>query len=269
MTDTDPGLIVTWEGPVLRLRLNRPKVGNALSQASIKTIIDTFDEATRSNDVRVVALTAEGQNFCTGIDLVEANQPHEKSSRPRTGHLQRRTTLGANRLVRALIDFPLPVVAGVRGWAAGIGNTLALSSDYIVASETAKFWAPFVGRGFTPDSGSTYLLPRVLGPARAKKMILLAEPLPAAEAERWGAIHEVVPDEELEEKVEAAVAKFARAATVSVGLAKSMLNRSLESTLEQALTREALTLETSLRSADFKEGIAALRERREPDYTGR
>src|SRR5215207_7765135 len=137
----DSGLEIAWDGPVLRLHLNKPAAGNALSQSTIQAFLDTFDEATRSNEVRVVALTAEGRNFCTGIDLVEANKGH--TARPRTGHLQRRTTMGANGLVRALFDLPIPVVVGVRGWAAGIGNTLALSADYIVASETAKFWAPF------------------------------------------------------------------------------------------------------------------------------
>jgi 2-(1,2-epoxy-1,2-dihydrophenyl)acetyl-CoA isomerase len=218
----------------------------------------------------VIALTAEGRNFCTGIDLMEANAPGAgPAARPRAGHIQRRINLGAHRLVRAFADLQLPVVVGVRGWAAGLGNTLALLSDYIVASETAKFWTPYVSRGFTPDSGSSYLLPRLIGLPRAKEMLLLGRPVDAARAERWGMVTELVPDGELEERVERAVQEFGRAATASVGLAKALVHRNLDADLSQALAQEGLMEEVSLRSADFKEGIASLRQKRDADYTGR
>ena len=281
MTETDAqvaedatGLRVHRDGPVLRLTIARGKAANALAASTITALRDAIEEAGRSNEFRVVALTAVGKNFCTGVDLVEANSEkrtdgQERPVRPRIGHLQRGINLGAHELVRAFSELQLPVVVGVRGWAAGLGNTLALLSDYIVAAHSAKFWTPFVSRGFTPDSGSTWLLPRLIGLPRAKQMVLLGKPVDAERAERWGMITELVSDDELDNRVEEVVAEFAAAATVSVGLAKTMLHRHLDANLAQALTQEALTEEISLRSADFKEGIASLRERRPPRFEGR
>jgi 2-(1,2-epoxy-1,2-dihydrophenyl)acetyl-CoA isomerase len=281
MTDADAkvaedatGLRVERDGPVLRLTIAREKAANALAASTITALRDAIEEAGRSNEFRVVALTAVGKNFCTGVDLVEANAEEttdgqERPVRPRIGHLQRGINLGAHELVRAFSELQLPVVVGVRGWAAGLGNTLALLSDYIVAADTAKFWTPFVGRGFTPDSGSTWLLPRLIGLPRAKQMVLLGKPVDAERAERWGMVTELVSDGELDHRVEEVVAEFAAAATVSVGLAKTMLHRHLDANLTQALAQEALTEEISLRSADFKEGIASLRNRRPPRFEGR
>jgi len=269
VSDEQGGLEVVTDGAVLRVTLTRPQAGNAINNTVMAGLLAALDSAVRSDAVRVIALTARGKNFCTGVDLMEANAPSaEPAARPRAGHIQRRIGLGAHHLVRALADLQLPVVVGVRGWAAGLGNTLALLSDYIVASETAKFWTPFVGRGFTPDSGSTYLLPRLIGLPRAKEMLLLGRPVDAAKAERWGMITELVPDGELEDRVEHAVQEFARAATASVALAKALVHRNLDAHLSQALAQEALMEEVSLRSADFKEGIASLRQKRDPDYTG-
>lgn len=268
------GLHVLCDGPVLRLTLAREDAGNALTGAMVKALRQTVDEAGRSNDIRVIALTAEGKNFCTGVDLVEANAPKRGPEgnpplRPRIGNIQRGINLDAHALVRAFSELQLPVVVGVRGWAAGLGNTLALLSDHISASETAKFWTPFVGRGFTPDSGSTWLLPRLIGLPRAKQMVLLGKPVEAECAERWGMVTEVVADAALDARVEEVVQEFARAATVSVGLAKVMLHRHLDADLEQALIEEALMEEVSLRTTDFKEGIASMRERRPAQFEGR
>jgi 2-(1,2-epoxy-1,2-dihydrophenyl)acetyl-CoA isomerase len=263
------GLDVVEDGPVLRLTLDRPKAGNAISQEVLAGLLAALDRAAVSDELRVIALTARGRNFCTGVDLAQANAPRaQPTSRPRAGHHQRRINHGAHRLVRALGEVELPVVVGVRGWAAALGCSLALMSDYIVLSETAKFWAPFVGRGFTPDSGSTYLLPRLIGLPRAKEMLLLGRPVEAERAERWGMANEVVPDAELEERVEATVQEFARAATASVGLAKVLVHRNLDADLPLALAQESMTEEASLRSADFKEGIASLMQKRDADYTG-
>ena len=218
-------------------------------------------------------MTAAGEHFCAGVDLTEANTPASgpgaAAPRPRAGHLQRGIHLGAHGLIGALAEFELPVVVGVRGWAAGLGSSLALLSDYIIASDTARFWAPFVGRGFTPDSGSTWLLPRLIGLPRAKAMILLSRVVPADKAEQWGMVSEVVADHLLEQRIEEVVQEFATAATASVGLAKLMLHRHMDVDLGHALTEEALVEEVAVRSPDFREGIAALRERRVPRYEGR
>ena len=267
------GLRVVRDGAVLRLTLAREKAGNTLAGTTVVALRQALAEAAASEEIRVVALTSVGKNFCTGMDLIESNAPRKPDApqpvRPRVGNHQRRINLGAHELVRALTELQLPVVVGVRGWAAGIGNSLALLSDYIVASETAKFWTPFVGRGFTPDSGSTWLLPRLIGLPRAKQMVMLGKPVDAERAERWGMVTEVVSDDVLDMRVEEVVQEFAAAATVSVGLAKVMLHRHLDADLGQALTEEALMEEVSLRTADFKEGIASLRERRPARFEGR
>jgi 2-(1,2-epoxy-1,2-dihydrophenyl)acetyl-CoA isomerase len=260
------GLTVEKDGGILRLRLDRPGSGNSISRGVIRDFLEAFDDATAGSDVRVIALSATGKDFCTGIDLKEANQ--KTGERPRIGNHQRRILSGPHRLIRAFAELQLPVVVGVRGWVTGIGNSLALTSDYVVASRTAKFWTPFTGRGFTPDSASTWLIPRLVGVPRAKEMLLLARPIEAEKAERWGMIHEVVDDDALEARHEEVVQEFAHAATVSVGLAKTLLHRNLELDLDQALAAESMALEVSLRSNDFKEGIAAFMERRKPDYTG-
>jgi 2-(1,2-epoxy-1,2-dihydrophenyl)acetyl-CoA isomerase len=265
--EAETGVQVVEDGPVLRLTLDRPRLGNAIGAATTTAILQALDLAMSSSTVRVVALTSLGKDFCAGMDLKEANAP--SAERPRAGHLSRRITLGPHRLIRTLAELQLPVVVGLRGYAAGIGCTLALSGDYIVASETATFWTPFVQRGFSPDSGSTYLLPRLIGPTRAKEMLMLGRQVEATKALSWGMVNEVVDDAKLEDAFEAAVAELAAAATVSVGLAKSLVHRNLEVDLDKALANEALMEEVSVRSDDFKAGIKAFVSRTVPDFTGR
>lgn len=261
------GVRVVEDGPVLRLTLDRPHLGNAVGGATTAALLNALDLAMSSSTIRVVALTSLGKDFCSGVDLKEANA--SPGERPRIGHLSRRMATGPHRLVRAFAELQLPVVVGVRGFAAGLGCTLALSGDYVVASDTAVFWTPFVKRGFSPDSGSTYLLPRLIGPTRAKEMLVLGRPVDAAKAMSWGMVNEVVADEDLDTCFEAAVAELAGAATVSVGLAKNLIHRNLELDLDHALANEALMEEVSVRSEDFKTGIKAFLTRTTPEFTGR
>jgi 2-(1,2-epoxy-1,2-dihydrophenyl)acetyl-CoA isomerase len=139
----------------------------------------------------------------------------------------------------------------------------------VVAARSARFWVPFVARGFTPDSGTTFLLPRLIGVARAKEMILRGRKVDGALAAEWGLVSEVVDDNVLDDTVEAVVQEFARAPTVAVSLAKQLVFRGLTGDLNDALEREALTEELAVRSDDFKEGMRAFVQRRDPDYTGR
>jgi 2-(1,2-epoxy-1,2-dihydrophenyl)acetyl-CoA isomerase len=183
--------------------------------------------------------------------------------------VQRRTPLQAHRLVQLLMEIQLPVVCVVRGWAAGLGFQLALAADVTVAAEDARFWEPFLERGFTPDSGATWLLPRLVGVARARDLLLLGRKLSGAEAAAWGLIHRAVPEAALDAAAEEIIEQLASGPTVALGLAKRALNRNLEGGLAQALENEALALELSSRTADFREGLAAFQERRPPRYTGR
>ncbi|MCU1367291.1 MAG: Enoyl-CoA hydratase [Ilumatobacteraceae bacterium] len=252
-------------GSTLTITIDHPERRNALSIEMIATMIDHLDAAVFDDDVRVVVLRSEGADFSTGADLGESNRSKE---RPRPGNLQRRMQHSAHRLIRTLHELQLPVVAAVSGWAAGLGNALALSADVVVADETATFWVPYVGKGFTPDSANSYLLPRLVGLARAKEMILRSKPISADIALEWGMISRVVPVGELAAAVDEVAAEFAAAATLSVGLAKMLIHRNLETDLTDALQNESIYEELAVRSDDFKEGMRAFAQKRPPDYTG-
>jgi 2-(1,2-epoxy-1,2-dihydrophenyl)acetyl-CoA isomerase len=215
----------------------------------------------------VILLSAEGENFCAGMDLMRVNEAG--GAKPRAGDMQRRMPRGANRLIQAMLGVQIPIVCAVRGWASGLGCHLALASDFVVASRSARFVEPFVARGFTPDSGATYLLQRLVGLTRAKQMLLLGRELGGEEAERWGLVHQVVDDGDLEAASDALVQQLTQAATVALGLTKWLMHRSLDVDLADALSNEAFALEVSARSSDFKEGLAAFAEKRPPRYEGR
>ena len=157
----------------------------------------------------------------------------------------------------------------MRGYAVGLGCSLALAADFTVAATGAVFWEPFLVRGFTPDSGSTWLLPRLVGLARAKQMLLLGEKVPAAEAADWGLIHRCVDDSELDDAAEHLLTRLAAGPTVALGLAKQAINYAQHATLAKAMIQELFNLELSCRTGDFKEGLAAFRQRRAPDFQGR
>jgi 2-(1,2-epoxy-1,2-dihydrophenyl)acetyl-CoA isomerase len=262
-----PGLGVRREGPVLRLRLERPAKRNALDDAMVAGLVAQVEAAGQDEGVRVIALSAEGEHFCAGADLVARNAPREQ--KPRVGSLQRRLPLTAHRLIPALLAVQTPVVCAVRGFASGLGCHLALAADFAVASTTARFWEPFITRGFTPDSGGSWLLPRLVGLTRAKEMLLLGRELSGAEAASWGLVHRAVEDAELDAAAEELVAQLAASATVALGLTKWLVHRGLEAGLEQGLSNEGFALELSSRSRDFREGLEAFRERRPPRFEGR
>jgi 2-(1,2-epoxy-1,2-dihydrophenyl)acetyl-CoA isomerase len=265
-------LIVSRAGGVTSIVLNRPHRKNALTSDMVSGITETVVTASDDDDTRVVVITANGDDFCSGIDLVESNRPGRGTGdghgRPRTGHLQRSLHTGAHRMIQAIFSAQVPVVAGVQGWAAGVGNALALSADVTVAADTARFWVPFVTKGFTPDTGNSWLLPRLVGLARAKEMVLRGKPVPGPRAEAWGLVSCCVPAGDLQATVDATVAEFASMPTVSVGLAKTLLHGNLDSPFAVALQNEAIYEELAVRSDDFKEGIRAFMDKRDPDFTG-
>ena len=267
------GVDVVADGAVLRVTLRRPEKRNAMTTAMFDGVTDAIERAVADDALRVVVIRGEGDHFCSGAQVgVPDRAEGERDGRPprpRTGHLQRTLHASPHRMIRTLFEAEIPIVTGVQGFAAGIGNSLALSGDHVVATRSARFWVPFVARGFTPDSGSTYLLPRLVGMARAKEMILRGKQVDGERAERWGLVNEVVDDDALDDAVEAVVAEFASAATVSVGLAKQLLFRNLSGDLNGALEQEGLAEELAVRSDDFKEGMRAFAQRRDPDYQGR
>jgi 2-(1,2-epoxy-1,2-dihydrophenyl)acetyl-CoA isomerase len=267
MTSDTPGLGIERDGPALRIRLQRPEKRNSITREMLARLIESIENAPDDESLRVVVISGEGEHFCAGMDLVAVNVESDK--KPRVGDMQRRMPRGANRLIPAMLGVQIPIVCAVRGWASGLGCHLALASDFSIASKTARFVEPFVKRGFTPDSGGTYLLQRLLGLARARRMLLLGEEIDGERAAEWGLVHEVVEDEQLEAATERLVDRLAESATIAVGLTKWLLQRSLDVDLADALANEAFALELSARSRDFKEGLAAFAKKRPPRYEGR
>jgi len=272
-TADDPVLTSVDEG-VLRIVLNRPQLRNSLDVVAVRAVAAALESAATDDTLRVVVLEGAGENFCSGADWVASNDASPSAAagargRPRAGSLQRRTPLQAHRIIQLLMEIQLPVVAVVRGWAVGLGFQLALAADFAVAADTARFWEPFIERGFSPDSGATWLLPRLVGLARARELLLLGRTLTGAEAAAWGLIHASVPAGDVGSEAAALVRRLADGPTVALGLAKRCLSRNLEESLAHALDNESLALELSARTADFREGLAAFTERRPPRFTGR
>lgn len=174
--DGGTGVVVEHTDGVMTLTLDRPHRKNALTSEMVAAIAESVRAASADDTTRVILIRGTGADFCSGIDLVQSNDGSAEPSKPRTGHLQRRLSTGAHDMILAIDAAQVPIVAAVRGWAAGVGNMLALSADVVIADTTARFWVPFVTKGFTPDSGNTWLLPRLVGLARAKEMVLRGTP---------------------------------------------------------------------------------------------
>jgi 2-(1,2-epoxy-1,2-dihydrophenyl)acetyl-CoA isomerase len=264
---SSPGLQVALADGVLRLTLDRPDKRNAVDDAMMSGLIDSIDLAGRDEAVRVIVLAGEGKHFCSGADIVARNAPGGK--RPRAGSIQRRLPSQAHRLIPLIATVQTPVVCAVQGWAAGIGLAMAMAADVTVAADDARFWAPFGERGFTPDSGVTWMLPRRIGEVRARQMLLLGRVLSGAEAAQWELIDRAVAPDELEGAVAGVVERLAQSATVALGLTKWLMAAGMSAPLEEALRNEGFAMELSSRSEDFREGMSAFREKRPARFEGR
>jgi len=261
------GVAVEVDGGVLRVAIDRPDRKGSLDQAAVLRLIDALESAATDDGLRAILLSSTGDDFCSGADWVATNRAG--GEKPRTGSVQRRTAVQAHRLIALLLEVQLPVVSVVRGWAAGLGCQLALASDFALAADDARFWLPFTKRGFTPDSGATWLLPRLIGVARAKELLLLGRPVTGADAAAWGMIHRAVPAGELDAVAEVLVQELAAGPTVAIGLTKRQIHAGLEGGIVEAMAGEAMGLELSSRTSDFREGLAAFTERRDPRFEGR
>jgi 2-(1,2-epoxy-1,2-dihydrophenyl)acetyl-CoA isomerase len=264
---SDESVHVSLDDGVLHLVLDRPKKRNAIDDVGVATLIAAFERANTDEGVRAILLTGAGDDFCSGFDIVTRNATDD--ARPRVGSIQRRLPAQAHRLVPLILSTQAPVVSAVRGWAAGLGLHLALASDFCVAAHDARLWEPFAARGFTPDSGGTWLLPRLVGVARAKELLLLGRELSGEDAAAWGVVYRSVPPAEVERVAGDVVAQLAQGPTVSLGLTKWLVHEGGGLDLERHLANEAFAMELSSRSEDFREGIAALREKRPPRFEGR
>lgn len=247
------------------LTLNRPEVLNAVTWDQRERLIDQLAEASADPDVRAVVLTATGKGFCAGADLRGAPSAEERVA----GDVARMIRRGAQRLITAVLDCEKPVVAAVNGTAAGLGAHLALACDLVLAAESARFIEVFVRRGLVPDGAGAYLLPRLIGPRRAKELLFFGDAVPAAEAQRLGLVNRVVPDGELAAVAREWAERLAAGPTRALALTKQLVNASLDSDRATALTAEATAQEINMTTADAQEGVASFVARRDPVYRGR
>jgi 2-(1,2-epoxy-1,2-dihydrophenyl)acetyl-CoA isomerase len=252
------------DGGICRITLDRPDAGNALLPDQRDSIIEILEAASADPSVRVVVLGANGRHFCTGADLRSGVADTVRTA----GSVARLIATGSQRLIAAVLDCDKPVIAAVGGTAAGIGAHLALACDLVAASEGARFIEVFVRRGIVPDGGGAYLLPRLTGLHKAKELVFFGDDLSAADALTLGLVNAVVPDAELATTVDAWATRLAEGPTVALGLAKRLLNRSLDSDRATAFAEEAMAQEITMSSADANEGVASFVERRPAQFKG-
>ena len=257
-------LIIEQRDAVLCLTLNRPDVLNSVNSALAHELQDALASAALENGVRAVLLTGAGRGFCAGQDLSEALPKH--GVMPDLGHFVRTTW---NPIIRGIRELEKPVVCAVNGTAAGAGANVAFACDIIFASTTASFIQSFAKIGVIPDSGGTFILPRLVGLQRATALTMLAEKVPAQQALEWGLVYRVVEPDALFDTAFACAKQLATQPTRALGLIKRGFNASLGVTLDAQLEYEESLQREAGRSADYAEGVKAFLEKRAPRFTGK
>jgi 2-(1,2-epoxy-1,2-dihydrophenyl)acetyl-CoA isomerase len=248
------------DGAVLTVTLNRPDKLNAFDSAMHEGFAAALKEA-RAPEVRAAVLTGAGRGFCVGQDLSEL----VKGERDVAGLLRERW----NRHVLALRDLEKPVLAAVNGPAAGAGLSLACACDVRLAASSAAFVPAFVGVGLVPDTGGSWLVPRLFGYARAFEWMCSGRKLPAAEALEWGLVSEVIEGDGVLARTQELAAELAALPTRAVAMTKRLFARASSGRLEEQLELEAQLQAAATRTEDFAEGVAAFLEKREPRFSGR
>lgn len=252
---------------VVTLTLNRPAALNALTTDVLAELIDAVDRVRDEGTARCLLLTGAGRAFCSGADLaIGGATPDTRSGMPDAGH---RLETHFNPLLERLFALPVPLITAINGPAAGAGCSFALAGDIVVASESAYFLQAFVNIGLVPDVGSTWLLPRLAGKARAQAMMLLGEKIPAATALEWGMIWQVVADTELMATATALATRMAAGPTRTYALIRHGIRHCLDATLTEALAVERRNQMAAGRTADFVEGVTAFLQKRSAAFTGK
>jgi 2-(1,2-epoxy-1,2-dihydrophenyl)acetyl-CoA isomerase len=246
------------DGPIARITLNRP---DRLNSFTVQMHEELRDALASLGDARVLILTGAGRGFCAGQDL------NDRAVAPgQAVDLGETVEQCWNPLIRTLTSLPQPVIARINGVAAGAGANIALACDIVIAARSAKFIQSFSSIGLIPDSGGTWALPRLIGQARALGLALTGEPLPADKAEEWGMIWRAVDDESLDSEVDAIAARLASLPPLGLAAIKEMIRASWAHDLDEELDRQALAMRRLGFTEDYREGVAAFLEKREPKW---
>ncbi len=248
-----------------RLTLNRPNRLNSFTVQMHGEVADALDKVEGDPEIRALLLTGAGRGFCAGQDL--SDRAVAPGSKP--VDLGDSVERFYNPLIRRLTGMPIPVVCAVNGVAAGAGANIALACDIVLAARSVKFIESFANIGLIPDSGGTWVLPRLAGQARAMGMALTGQPIGAEQAEAWGLIWKCVDDADLAAEAEALAVKFAAGPTRGLAATKRLIRSTWARSLDEELDLQRDTMRELGASADYQEGVAAFMEKRQPKFTGR
>ncbi len=255
-------ILYTSDKGITTITLNRPDVFNAFNDEQSYELQDALKSAKKDQETRVVIITGAGKAFCSGQDL-KAIAGAEKRS------FIESLTKRYNPIIREMRNMPKPIICKLNGVAAGAGCSIALASDFIVASENASLIEVFINVGLVLDSGSSFFLPRLVGSARAFELSTMGSKVTAKQALEWGMVNRCVAPELLDEETQKIAEYYANAPTKAIALMKKMLNKSFNSDLETMLEYETYYQEIAGSSSDNKEGVAAFNEKRKPQFTGK
>ncbi len=254
---------LTYEtsGSIATITMNRPDVYNAFNNELTFELQEAFKEAGKDKNVRCIVLTGAGKAFCSGQDLKSARGSEFKGF---SDSIHKRY----NPLIRAMRNMPKPIICKLNGVAAGAGASLALACDFIIASEKAMLIEVFVNIGLVMDSGSSFFLPKLVGPQRAFEYATMATRISAEEAHKIGMVNRVVAPEALDESVNEVAAFYANAPTKAIGLMKKMINKSMNADLDTMLEYEAYCQDIAGSTHDYQEGVNAFLEKRKAEFKG-
>lgn len=251
------------ENKIAFITLNRPDVFNSFNREMALSLQSILDNCETNDTVRAIVLTGNGKAFCAGQDLKEVTDPDLNPG------FKKILEEHYNPIITKIRAIKKPIIAAVNGVAAGAGANIALACDIVVAHEKVSFIQAFSLIGLVPDSAGTFFLPRLIGFQKASALAMLGDKVPAEEAERIGMIYKLIPLENFEEEVLKLALKLANMPTKALGMIKEMFNKSMTNTLEEQLAMESKYQIEAAQSDDYKEGVAAFIEKRQPEFKGK